>query len=53
MPPPVALRADARLPLRFLPSALGLAVLALLAPGWSGAAVVFVAVRIWRRRQAE
>jgi hypothetical protein len=52
MPPPVALRAGVRLPLRLLPPGVGLAILALLAPGWSGAVVFFVAARVWRRHHA-
>lgn len=53
MPPPVALCPGVRLSLRFLPPAVCLAALALLAPGWSGAAVFLVAARVWRRRHSE
>jgi hypothetical protein len=53
MPPPVALRARISPALRFLPPALGLAVLALLAPALSGAAVFLVATRAWHRRHSE
>jgi len=50
MPPPLALGAGVYLPSRFVPSVFCLAVFALLAPGWSGAAVIAVAARIWRSR---
>jgi hypothetical protein len=49
MPPPLTLRSGVRPSLRFLPPALGLALLALLTPGWSGTAVFLVAARVWRR----
>ena len=56
MPPPRALRrvGPRGRPLRrVMPPAVVLAVLALLAPEWSGAAAIPIAALVWRRHHGE